>query len=233
MKFLLRLILAGSLGLVAGNAAALNILLAHGAPHLGYPDVAPRLVGLGHTVTPGDPLTWDAAFDYEPYDVVAFQYDSKNPADLAHLTAALDSGQIGVVFFRAFGHNATVIGLGLMTTTEEAWQSPTDLTVLDNTHPITSFLSLGTVNLGFTYMGWYLTPAPEASVLATGPSGPALVVHDTRRAVLVPYFGHAVNHGAENETGLTLTQNALLWAANSGSVPDEAASFGSVKSLFR
>ena len=90
-------VLAGLLVSAALPALAANVLVEGGVQGL---SVGPRLTGLGHTVTISDGATWNSSFDYSPYDVVAFEFSSGDPADIAHLVAAVDAGQVGVVFFR-------------------------------------------------------------------------------------------------------------------------------------
>jgi len=195
----------------ASRASGLNILLAEKG---NTPDVEPRLVGLGHTLTVSEPSTWGASFDYSPYDVVAFQHGSQNPADIAHLVHAVIDETVGVVFFRGYGAEQTAVALGLTNGATLDWQAPTDLNIIVNSHQITSTLSLGIHDLGYTYMTAIQDPAPNTSVLATGPAGgAALVVHNTLRAVITPFYGHGAGYNDETADGLEITQRTLSWAA--------------------
>ena len=121
--------------------------------------------------------------------------------------------------------------LGLTPGTRLHWQTPTDLNILDVSHPITQSLSLGVHNLGYTYVTHAEAPGASTTTLATGPSGPALVVHNTRRAVITPYYAHDANHDLENATGLEITHQSILWAADP-TVPVESRTWGSLKTLY-
>ena len=190
-------------------------------------DVAPRLEGLGHTVVVSDAATWNGSFDYSPYDVVAFEFSSQNPADIGHLVDAVDAGTVGVVFFRGFYAEPTALALGLITTSainDLDWVTPTDLGIVDNSHPITSGQPIGVQNLGYTYMSEVHSPdGGNTTTLANGPKGsPALLVHNTRRAVVTPFYGHFAGYDSENATGLRITQLTLCWASGDpqcGGVP--------------
>ncbi|MBN2271914.1 MAG: hypothetical protein JXN61_14960 [Sedimentisphaerales bacterium] len=204
-------VLAVVLGAARQTRAGVSILL---ADNFGTtPNVIPRLTGLGHTVTVSSASTWGAAFDYSPYDVVAFEYRSQNPGDISHLVATVNAGTVGVVFFRGYGAESTASALGLAGGGSLDWQTPTNLNVLDNSHFITSNLSLGVQNLGYTYMSLIHDPGVNTTTLATGPAGAALVVHDTLRAVITPFYGHLSAYDNENATGLEVTQQSILWAA--------------------
>jgi hypothetical protein len=199
------------------EAEPLNVLLAQ--PSDMATDVVTRLAGLGHEVTLSAASSWGSSFDYSPYDVVAFQFTSGSPGDVQHLVAAVDSGTVGVVFFRGGFFVETVAAeLGLIAGGELAFQQPAVVEVLDDSHYITSSLSAGTHDLGYTYMSRVSTPGAATSTLATGPDGPALVVHDTRRAVITPFYGNPDRYHDETPTGLQITERSLQWAA--GTVPE-------------
>jgi len=206
----------------ASNSWAMTILLSQ--PSSWAVNVVPRLTGLGHSVIILDSATWGNAFDYSAYDIVAFQYQSGNPADITHLVNSVDDGTIGVVFFRGYNAENTAKALGLINSGTMDWQTPANLTITNNTHFITSELSLATYNLGFTYM----TDAPalgsDTTVLGNGPSAPALVVHNTRRAVIVPFYGHSANYNSENQIGIDITQRSLLWASGEVTIVPEPSS---------
>ena len=216
-----RALLAGVvLALFAGGpAAALSILLNDGATG---GNVQARLVGLGHAVTVAPPATWTAAFDYSVFDVVAFEFSvpagSANPADIGHLVAAVDAGEVGVVFFRGYGAAATAAALGVSASASDSamwFQNPALLTVHDNSHAITAGMSLGTQDLGFEYIARIDQPGVDTDVLASGPQGAALVVHQTRRVVVAPFFGHPTDFAGETQMSVDLTERALQWAASS------------------
>ena len=217
-----------------GPAAALSILLNPGS---NGPGVVDRLTGLGHSVTVSNPATWTGGFDYSPYDIVAFEFTqpegASDPTDIGHLVAAVDAGEVGVVFFRGRGATATGLALGLTADAAERalwFQSNGMLTVLDNSHFITAGMSLGAQDLGFQHMSRVDNPGADTSVLATGPIAAALVVHNTRRAVVVPFYGHPTDFAAETADSIALTERALQWAATSPPVeigePATLALFG-------
>lgn len=62
-------------------------------------------------------------------------------------------------------------------------------------------------------MSYVHSPGANTTTLATGPYGAALVVHDSLRAVITPFYGHPVDYDSENATGLEVTQQSILWAA--------------------
>lgn len=211
------------------DANALAILLAdNGSPGI---EVTARLTGLGHTVTVSNAATWGASFNYAPYDVVAFEFNSANPADIGHLVSSVATGDTGVVFFRGYGAEATAQALGLITGGILDWQSPTNLNVTNNAHYITSGISLGTHNLGYTFMSDVDTAAAGTTVLASGPEGAssaALLVSNSLRAVITPFYGHTSGYASENALGLQITERSLEWAAGanlepSGSAPEPAS----------
>ncbi len=206
--------------LAPSSAGAVEILLA-GAGYHGPTDVVPRLEGLGHMVTVSDPSTWDASFDYSPYDVIAFEHwteGSQDPADILHLVDAVDAGEVGVVFFRGGQAEATAAALGLIGGGQLMWQTPASLGVVDNSHFITEGLALGPHDLGYTYMSYFDTPGASTTILGNGPNGAALLVHDSRRVVGTPFFGHSAGYGDETETGFELTDRSVQWA----SIPEPA-----------
>jgi hypothetical protein len=194
-------------------------------------DVKSRLLGLGHTVVESDPSTWGPGFDYSLYDVVAFQFNSRpagtNPADIGHLVNAVNAGEVGVLFFRGYGAEETAVALGLFATNNApGFSSPTNLTILNNTHPITQNLSLGIHNLGFDFMANYQAPgpAPSALVLANGPGAtPALMVHYTLRVVALPFYGHIQNYNNETAESIDLTGRAVGWAGAISAIPESSS----------
>jgi hypothetical protein len=217
------------LGLAAGSTLGLSVLVAPGV--FSYVDVAPRLIGLGHTVTELDPATWDASFDYSAYDVVAFQYLSGNPADISHLVDAVDAEQIGVVCFRATGAEATAMALGLISSSVFDYQSSSPFSIVDNSHPITHNLDIATYNSGYGNMTYVIDPGVDTTILAQGPAGATLVVHNTRRAVAAPYYGAYWESESLTQVDQDLIDKCLKWAAGEP-VPVLQTTWGMVKSLY-
>lgn len=214
IKTLITVIAILSCGCVLQSQAAINILLAADATP--STDLETRFSALGHTVTVSNPAAWDATFDYSSYDVVAIGHDSLPISSESHLIANVTGGTVGLLIGRAFETASTNIsaGLGLTSGADNDWQG-TSMTVLDNTHPITSHLSLGGHNFGYRY-ATEVTDAvgTDATVLMNGGDGnPSLVVHDSVRAAIIPYYGHFKDEGLATADALTLTDNAILWAA--------------------
>ena len=217
-------------GATVANANPISILLATGDS---FTDVQPQLQSLGYSVTVSNPTTWGSGFNYSPYNVVAFPYGTSNPADIGHLIAAVDSGNLGVVFFRGYGAETTAASLGLISTSvgyQLQFQTPTSLNVLNTSNYITSNLTPGTYNLGYDYMAYVYSPGADTSTLATGPDGAALVISDTLRAVITPYYGHPSGAGNETPVGFQITERSIAWAAGMDTVsapePATIALFG-------
>ncbi len=196
---------------------ALEVLM----PTVGNGNFIPRLEGLGHTVTRSDVAVWDAFFDYTPYDVVAFgdSNDPQDPLDIPHFVDAVDAGDVGVVFLMGRLTESTATALGLIDGGSLTYQGdPAILDVIDNSHFITQNLSLGTVDLGHEFMAKYSIPGPSTTILGNGPEGAALLVHDSRRVVGIPFYGHPSAYGDETPTGIEITDRSFQWAA----VPEPA-----------
>ena len=80
------------------------------------------------------------------------------------------------------------------------------------------------------------TAAAGTTVLASGPEGAssaALLVSNSLRAVITPFYGHFSDYGSENALGLQITERSLQWAAganlgpvNSVPVPTSLALLG-------
>jgi len=225
-----RILLVVGLVLIAAPALGLSVLLSPGT----YVDVeiTTRLLELGHTVTESDPLNWDGLFDYSVYDVVAFEFASSSPADVSHLVEAVDAGIVGVVIFRGgSGVEAIASALGLIADSGLSFQGGHQATILANPHLITQNHTPATYDLGYTNTSKVDNPGVDTTILVGGPDGAALVVHNTRRAVVTPFYGHFAGYDNETEVGLTLTDNSLTWAADEiVSILD--MSWGSVKTLY-
>jgi len=218
------------LGLCASPAFGLSILLAPGL-HVDI-EITTRLLELGHSVTESDPATWDGLFDYSPYDVVAFEFSSSNPSDASNLMAAVDAGLVGVVVFRGpNGAGSITETLGLISEQEISFQNGHQASILAAPHPITQNHIPATYDLGYTNMCKVDHPGAETTTLVAGPDGAALVVHNTRRAVVTPFYGHFAGYDTENQVGRDLTERSLVWAAGD-LVASHRTSWGAVKSLF-
>lgn len=205
------------------NAHALSILINGGN---GEREVTERLEGLGHTVTDSNAVWWNSNWDYSAYDVVAFEYGASNPSDISNLVAAVEAQEVGVVFFRGWGAGNTMSALGLGAGAGDWQYAQNNLDIVDNSHYITQGTSLGINDLGYTYMSYEAAPGANTTVLANGADGAALVVHNTLRVALTPFYGHYSGYDDETALGLQLTENTLQWAAgadNLSVVPVPAA----------
>ena len=180
------------------------------------------LESFGHTVTTSATMptyTWGSNFDYSAYDLVVFAYDAGNPADIGHLVAAVEAGEVGVVFLRGEGAQATARALGIIEDSALAyplvWQfAYNNLNVVDNSHYITEGTALGLHDLGYRYMSYVPEPGTETTVLATGLDGAALVVHNRLRVAVNPSYAHLDGLFVdETAFGLELTERTLQWAA--------------------
>jgi len=204
------------------NAHAVSILLNGGNPDR---DVVDRLEGLGHSVTLSNAVWWGSDWDYSAYDVVAFQYGASNPSDIGNLVSAVTAGDVGVVFFRGWGANDTAAALGITQPGATLdWQAAyNNFDIVDNSHSITQGMNLGLNDLGYATMSEVSLPGADTTVLANGPDGAALVVHNTLRVAVTPFYGYSVDYDLETELGITITERTLQWAAGATVVPIPAA----------
>lgn len=222
MRRLLAIVLLATFSV---NANALSILLAGGARDR---DTADRLVELGHTVTKVNAAWFHASWDYSPYDVLAMQYGTNEVADIDHLVSTVQAGELGVVFFRAWGAEQTASALGMVDLDQIEpgssafnWQyAQNNFNVVDNSHYITQGVSLGQHDLGYTYMTDNPNPGADTTVLATGANGATLIVHNTLRVVTAPFYGNVAGWDDETEFSMQLTENTLQWAAGAGVNPN-------------
>ncbi len=186
-------------------------------------DVSARLVSLGHRVVVSNSSSWGANFDYSPYDLVAFNFGSSNPADMDRFLSAVTNNQLGALFFRGSGSEATLKALGLIANVQGSmyWQNTYNFSITNNSHAITSTFQKGSMDLGFSYITHSLKTGTNTTTLATGSTGAALVVHNTLKAAILPFYGHTANFDKETAASLLLTQNAINWAARpTNAVPE-------------
>ncbi len=220
------------------NANALSILLDGGKSSR---DVTDRLTSLGHTETDSTALFWESSMDYSQYDVVALHYGTNEVGDMGNLLASVQNNDVGVVCFRCWGANDTAEFLGITSLDQEGIPDNLDFQyayerenfantdtsafdIVDTSHPITQYMNLGINDLGYTYMSKVAFLGASTTVLANGADGAALVVHDTLRVAITPYYGYpwsAEGGYEEEETALAmqLTENTLQWAAGMTIVP--------------
>ena len=225
-----RILLTLLLATLSLNAHALSILISGDKPER---DVTARLEGLGHTLTQSNAAWWGSTWDYSAYDVVVLQYATNEVADTANLLSAVQAGETGVVFFRAWGAHDTAYDLGMTSDNNVDnmhWQAAgNNFDIVDNSHYITKGWDLGQHDLGFNYMTQLLNPGANTTTLANGADGAALVVHNSLRMAVAPFYGHENGYNDETAFGIELTERTLKWAAGADVVPIPAAAwlFGS------
>jgi hypothetical protein len=151
-----------------------------------------------------------------------FAYGGGNPADIGNLVAAVEAGEVGVVFMRGEFANATAEALGVLGNGGGLlWQyAYNNLNVVDNSHYITQGIDLGLHDLGYRYMSYVTAPGADTTVLATGLDGAALVVHNRLRVAVNPSYAHLDGLANETAFGLELTERTLQWAAGASLEPD-------------
>jgi hypothetical protein len=165
------------------------------------------LVGWGYSATIIDGANLTSTFDYSPYDVVAFMFDA-TLADSAHLLARNMAGQIGIVCHRCDSLTST-FGLGA----SGFWQMGA-FAVTDNTHYVTSPFAVGPVDVYYTYKSILNTPSAAVRVLGTATAA-SLVVHNTYRRIVTPYYGHTAGM-PWSAAGEQITRRTYEWAAGAG-----------------
>jgi hypothetical protein len=221
------------------NANALSILLSGGSSER---DLSERLTSMGHTVVYSQANFWTSTNTiYKDYDVVALHTGTNEVADIDHLLTAVQKEEVGVVFFRGTTFDglyevpsATAIALGMgdgiftsqFTYAQDSMGNNTDTSIfdiIDTSHPITQGMSLGINDLGYTYMSLIPAPGVDTTVLANGADGAALVVHNSFRVAITPFYGHPDGYDDETALATQLTENTLQWAAGMTVVPIPAA----------
>ncbi|MBT8131510.1 MAG: VPLPA-CTERM sorting domain-containing protein [Gammaproteobacteria bacterium] len=139
-----------------------------------------------------------------------------------HLVAQVQAGNVGVVFFRSWGADETAQALG-MSGGEFNWQYANQFNVVDNGHYITDGVATGQYDLGYTYMTSSPNPGADTTVLATGSDAAALIVHNTWRVAITPFYGHVDGWDDESILATQITERTLQWAAGASVVPLPAA----------
>ncbi len=183
-----------------------NILLLESG--FGYSDNAKQhFEDMGHTVTKVDASVLSAAYNYSPYDVVIFGFDSNAPTGsaLTHLLNENQSCGIGVIMMRG-DNSVAAFDMGASAT-----YTNSDVTITNNSHWITSAFSTGIMNMGFTWKTNMAGATSNTTVLATAGPGSALVVHDDYQRVVCPYYGHQT--GWPSTTAESLMDRIIAWAA--------------------
>lgn len=182
-----------------------NLLIVDG---YGAPDAQTELTAMGHTATVIPATTLIAGYDYSAYDAILFMYDSPEPTSMSEIITLNQSCQLGIVLLR---------GTDVLTTTgmgTSVWYSSTAFTITNNTHFITNVFPLGLLDLGFTYKSNITASAPNTTVLGTvETANGSLVIHDTYKRVVSPYYGHSDGMPWTTDAA-TLLDRIVCWAAD-------------------
>lgn len=206
-KLLLYLIaLFGTIAMKSQNIADYNLLLVDGtAPEIGRAKTA--LEGLGHTVTLEPSSNLISGYDYSNYDAILFGRNSPEPSFMSEILTLNTNNQLGIVLLRGdVVSSSSDIGAGIT-------YSSTDFTINNNSHYITQPFSSGVLNLGFTYKSNLPNVSPNCTILGSVASGNgSLVVHNTYRRVLSPYYGHQT--GTATPDALLLLDRIIAWAVD-------------------
>jgi hypothetical protein len=188
----------------ACTVGQIKVLISSG---FGSSDLQGYLQGWGYQVTTVAGSSLTSTFDYSPYNVVAFLYDST----LASATPVLQrnvAGNLGIVCHRCDSLDPT-FDLG----SSGFWQSGS-FAITDTSHYISQIFSAGAVDLFFTYKSIVNTPSANTRTLGTA-TGPSLVVHKTYRRVVTPYYGHTAGM-PWSTAAANLTRRSYEWAAGAG-----------------
>jgi hypothetical protein len=186
------------------TAQATSVLIVQG---FGDTAIAGYLQGWGYTtnIVPGASLT--STFDYSPYQIVGVPYDA-TIADTSTLLARNVAGKLGIVCHRC-DSLTSAFDLG----TSGYWQSGS-FAITDNTHFISSPYAVGPVDVVYTYKSILNGPSANVRVLGTATS-PSLVVHNTYRRVMTPYYGHTAGM-PWSAAGADITHRTYEWAGGMG-----------------
>ena len=186
------------------DQCTLNVLVASG-----YSDdlLKEILESWGFTVTIVNGGALGAGYDYSPYDVVAFMYDS-SLADPEYLASVNAAGQVGIVIHRG---NAIVGPLGMGSA---GWYQSQVFTVTATNHFITEVFQTGPLPLSFTYKSRLDNPTNDVRILGTSPE-PSLAVHKQYRRVFSSFYAHTSEMPWNNDAAL-LTWRTYIWATGVG-----------------
>ncbi|NOQ71287.1 MAG: T9SS type A sorting domain-containing protein [Crocinitomix sp.] len=185
-----------------------NVLLIQGNTTT-HEDVMDGVGPLGHILTPVPYADVIDGFDFSPYDVAIFMWDTPMTfTGLPDLIAENEACNIGVI---SMSHTAGMASLGLGT--GDNWTDET-FGIINNTHWITEPWAVGALPLEFTYKV-KLTNIPDG-VTALGVTGSdtALVVHDTYKRASCLYYGHTSGM-PWNADAASLIDRIICWAASS------------------
>lgn len=187
------------------TVADYNLLIVDG---YGSSDVKSELETLGHTVTIESSANLTIGYDYSSYNTIIFMYDSVEPSGISEILSLNTNDQLGIILMRGqYLINSCDMGSSI------TW-SDTDFTIENNSHFITQPFSLGILDLGFTYKSNLTAINSGNTVLGSVSSGNgSLVVNNTYRRVICPYYGHPVGMPWTLDAG-TLLDRIIAWTAS-------------------
>ena len=176
-----------------------------------------ELEAMGHTVTIEEAVNLTSGFDYSSYDAIIFMYDSPEPSGISDILSLNINNQLGIILMR--GENVlSQADMGTSMTWAEG-----DFTIENNSHYITQVFSTGILDLGFTYKSNLIEMNSGNTVLGSVLLGNgSLVVNDTFRRVVCPYYGHTDGMPWTSD-GEILMDRVIAWAV---SVPTQVVNNG-------
>jgi len=164
--------------------------------------------GLGHTAySLSGTYAFNIPFDYSPYDVVYICNDGLSTAEQDDLVANCESGNIELLFGRE-------VDVGLISDmgASVSYTMSDPFSVINNFHPITSPFPTGDVDILFDWRSYLNSPSANTTILANAGSNASIVVHNTYRKAVCPYYGHTSGMPWSYEGGV-LVSRAIRWAA--------------------
>ena len=190
----------------AQTIADYNLLIVDG---YSSSNVKTQLESLGHTVAIENSENLTSTFDYSSYDTIIFLFNSPEPSGISEILSLNASNQLGIVIMR--GENLiSSCDMGTAVT----W-SNTGFTIEDNSHFITQPFSLGTLDLGFTYKSNLTTINAGNTILGSVSSGNgSLVVNDSYRRVVCPYYGHPTGMPWSTDASIMMDR-IIAWTSSS------------------
>lgn len=203
-----------------------NLLLVESSGTIEQANAVEILESLGHTITVEDASNLISGYDYSNYDVILFMRDSPEPESLNDVIELNINGDLGIILFRG-DVVAPIFDIG-----SDITFSDTDFIIENNTHYITDTFSTGILDLGFTYKTNLSDTYSDCTILGSVSSGNgALVVHNSHKRVLSPFYGHSV--GTPTLDALILLDRIIAWAAfNNTSSTDDSYNSESVIKLY-
>ena len=186
--------------------------------------VKTELETLGHIVTIESSANLTSSYDYSSHDVIIFMYTSIEPSGISEILSLNANNQLGIILMRSENLiNSCDIGSAV-------YWSATDFTIEDNSHFITQPFSLGVLDLGFTYKSNLTAINSGNTILGSVSAGNgSLVVNDTYRRVISPYYGHTDGMPWTSIAGI-LMDRIIAWVASSAPLSiNEHQSFENIK----